>query len=326
MGVVDTGLGLVFGAYAVYDTFFNKAPVTPNLPVPVPPSVAGKSVAIPTTKPKKSTISRIDDLSNLVSGVRNSSNTSIQNTANSYTNNVTNITNNYNNQQIITNNVKNMPTTTLIDTLKSSRDGSLALKSSLDDLVVVTADSSAIASAVGGAIYNKLDDLVSAVYVVASAIYENGSKTAVSTMDDININTIIFDTVPIVSAITALGDLINPPARAGFYETSKAVNDYKLTPAPYSDIFGNDIVSLSPLEIGTMKDIGVATSTALENSTTVDDVGLDDFLSDYDGLGTDFLKIFQFNGITENLQAIAGIAESDFSTHTPDVNLKEVPL
>lgn len=317
--------GLVFaGAEYALDTFFNKTPTTSNLPVHVPTSTS--PATIPTKKPVVRVSSRVDDLVGLVSGVRGNSVINTTNNLTNYSNNVSNVTNNYNNQQTITNNIKSMPTTTLIDTLAANGAGALAMKSSIDELVAVTANGSAVSAAVGGAIYNKLDDLVAAVYVVASAIYENGSKTAVSTTDDVNINTNIFDTVPLVEAISALGDLINPPERTDFYTTSTAVNEYKITPASVTDIFGNDLVTASPLELQTMKNIGVATSTALENSTTAEDAGLDDILSDYDSLGVDFLKIFQFNGITENLQAIAGIAENDFETHTPNVNLKEVPL
>lgn len=314
-------LGLIAGGYLL-DRFFNRSSSTPNLPVPVPQG-APSPATIPTTRPRNSVLSRADDLIELVSGLRNNSNTNIQNTTNNYTQNTSNIINNYNNQQTITSEVKNMPTTTLLETLASNGAGALALKGSLDDLVAATASSSAVSAAVGGAIYSKLDDLVAAVYVVASAIYENGANTA-TVPDNTNINTNIFDTAPLVSAISALGDLINPPERTDFYTTTTAVNEYKITPAPVTDIFGNDPITASPLEIATMKNIGVATSTALENSTTAEDVGLDDILSDYEGLGTDFLKIFQFNGITENLQAISEIAENDFATHIPNVNLREV--
>lgn len=98
--------------------------------------------------------------------------------------------------------------------------------------------------------------------------------------------------------------------------------NYELTPSSVSDIHGNDIVTASPLEIQTMKNIGVATSTALENSTTADELGLDDFNDSFDLSTTDILKLFTFNGISDNLIAISKIDENSFASHIPEVNLK----
>ncbi|MDD5400752.1 MAG: hypothetical protein PHQ93_06175 [Sulfurimonas sp.] len=98
--------------------------------------------------------------------------------------------------------------------------------------------------------------------------------------------------------------------------------NYELTPTSFSDIHGNDTITASPLELATMKNIGVATSTALENSTTADELGLDDFNDSLDFSATDLFKIFKFNGIADNLAAIANINEDSFASHIPNVDLK----
>lgn len=98
--------------------------------------------------------------------------------------------------------------------------------------------------------------------------------------------------------------------------------NYELTPVSVSDIHGNDTITASPIELATMKNLGVATSTALENSTTADELGLDDFNESLDFSVSDLLKIFKFNGISDNLTAMAGISESAYASHTPNVDLK----
>ena len=98
--------------------------------------------------------------------------------------------------------------------------------------------------------------------------------------------------------------------------------NYELTPKSVTDIHGNDTITASPLELATMKNIGVATSTALENSTTADELGLDDFNDSLDLGLSDLLKIFTFNGISDNLTALANISENGYASHTPNVQLK----
>jgi hypothetical protein len=97
---------------------------------------------------------------------------------------------------------------------------------------------------------------------------------------------------------------------------------YELTPVSVSDIHGNDTITASPIELATMKNLGLATSTALENSTTADELGLDDFNESLDFSVSDLLKIFKFNGISDNLTAMAGISESAYASHMPNVDLK----
>jgi len=94
-----------------------------------------------------------------------------------------------------------------------------------------------------------------------------------------------------------------PKCRLDFYDKHNAIADYKLTPAQHTDMFGNDGVTMSPLDIQTKKNLGDSIATSLENETTVEDIDFDDLLPDLDlsNITADITKLFKFNGVYDSL-------------------------
>lgn len=322
--LIPIGQALGVGAgYYLLDRFFNPTSSTPNLPVPVPPS-AGTVPTVPTSAPVTRSRSRVNDLVDLATSFRSSSNQVVNNITTNNTSNINNITNHYNTTNTnITNNTNNtQQATNLLDVLKSNGEGSALVASGLADLTAVTASGIATVGAVGEMIYSKLDELVIAVCTISSALYENGVNTAPTVVGgNTNINN--FDTAPIVSAITALQEFINPQSRLDYYDKFNQVNDFKLTPQTFTDLHGNDEFNISPLELRAKKDISVGVSHALENSTTLDEVDTSDIFNDSeDNLLSEAMKLFNFNGIADNLEDLMSNLNNGNTNYRPDVELK----
>jgi hypothetical protein len=97
-----------------------------------------------------------------------------------------------------------------------------------------------------------------------------------------------------------------PKSRLDFYSKHNAIADYKMSPASHTDMFGNDGITMSPLDIQTKKNLGDAVATSLENETTIEDIDMSDLLPDMDisNISADVSKLFGFNGVYDTLQQL----------------------
>lgn len=145
-----------------------------------------------------------------------------------------------------------------------------------------------------------------------SVVTDNTSSGATTVQVNATAPVVNFDLSSLTTAIGGLNASINPDNRSDFYDKHNVIADYKVTPASHTDMFGNDGVTMSPLDIQTKKNLGDSVATSLENSTTSGDLDLEDVENDFDGGLTDFLKLFTNNGIVSNLEEIASKATPSY--------------
>ena len=336
MGAKDKAIGMVLdaaGAWVadkVWDSFTSKTPSSPPAPYhhPTPTNVP---TTIPTTKPKGGALQTIkDEVIGIGAGLAMSGN-QVNNTAiTNYNNNINNVTNNYNNA---TTNNANMAsqagqlatTGSLLSVLACQCESAIALKGSIDALTATVGTGVATIGYLAETIAGSLAGLTAAVATISYTLasLDSGSKVTTTTTTPPVVNVSNVNNIDVVALVTAIQALM-PQSRLDYYDKSNEISDYKLTPQPYSDAFGNDVITASPLQIKTKADVGVATSSALENSTTVEDIGLDDLTDVLEEGLTDIFKLFKFNGIADNLQEISNSisVDGDISGYTPTVNLK----
>lgn len=328
-------LGIAGGLYVLDKAvdYFSNRPTssTPNLPVPVPSSQIGStSPTIPVTYSTSRVVDTRGSRSGVVAEVaglfRGNSVQTTNNVTTNYNNNIENIVNNYNTvNNNITNTTNNtQQSTNLLDTLKSNGEMSALVAIGLNELTLATASGVATVGVVGDMIYSKLDELVVAVATVASAIYENGANTASSDGgSSCDVESSNSGLAVVAEAMIQLKDAINPQSRLDYYDKFNQVNDFKLTPQTFSDLHGNDEFNISPLELRAKKDISVGVSHALENSTTLDEVDTSDIFNDSeDNLLSEAMKLFNFNGIADNLEDLMSNLNNGNTNYRPDVELK----
>lgn len=176
-----------------------------------------------------------------------------------------------------------------------------------------------------------LGAVLTEIYNQSSQVVSDNSSASGDTVVNVNATAPVvnFDTSSLTTAISGLATSIHPQNRSDFYDKHNDIADYKLTPTAHADMFGNDEVNMSPLDIQTKKNLGDSIATALENSTTSDDLDLDDIDEDFSNGLLDLSKFFTNNGIVDNLREIADNATDDFSgnytasLHNPVVQLKD---
>jgi hypothetical protein len=162
-----------------------------------------------------------------------------------------------------------------------------------------------------------LPQIYSALIGISASIELSSQKPA----EPIDFTPVLAD---ISQAIFSLSSALMPQERKDFYDKHNAIADYKMTPASHTDMFGNDEVVMSPLDIQTKKNLGDGVATSLENETTVDDIDFSDLLPDLDlsNLSADVSKLFAFNGVYDSLQQlIAHMGDDGLGFQSP--NLKD---
>ncbi len=214
---------------------------------------------------------------------------------------------------------------TLIDAIKHGSDSkqvatkqlvnSLDLQTKvLNDIAVSIQTGTLVQSTMLPQIFSGLVSISTVLEEIATIMASRSSAPVVN-----------IDLQPVADAVSSLKPEINPQSRKDFFTKQNSIADYKLTPKPQTDMFGNDEVTMSPLEVQTKKNLADAVDKSLKNETKPEDVDFfDDLLPDLDlnTFSPDVSKIFKHNGVYSTLQHLIDNMGEDGQGFA-DINLKE---
>ncbi|SFV58224.1 hypothetical protein MNB_SM-7-1315 [hydrothermal vent metagenome] len=197
---------------------------------------------------------------------------------------------------------------TLIDAIKHSSDAkqvsterivnSLNLQSQMiNDVASAVQSGTLVQSTMLPQIFSGLVEIGTSLERIASAL-ENPRV--------VNPPAVNVDLQPVADAVNSLKPEINPVGRPDYYKKQNAIADYKTTPRKFTDIFGNDEVELSPLEIRARKDLSHAIDKALSNEANLKELDFFDEIIPYQDIEKLdvklFSKLFKHNGVYTTLQ------------------------
>lgn len=167
--------------------------------------------------------------------------------------------------------------------------------------------------------------LIASVSAIPKVIENSKTESSIATGENVKIeNNVNVDTESIVNSLTALKEGIATKERNDYFVSANEVNNYRTKERTISDAFGNDVRTISPIALEHEKYLGDSIATALENSTTAEEAGIEDIEKDFENIfESEMLKLFKFNGIEDNLSAIASSVIAGTASYSPDVTLKD---